>query len=200
LPPTVGTRIPLGHVGSHRAQGVVSVRPWLLRAALTSAAVQPTVTEIKTLKEEESLPDTAPLPSVSDTRQRLFYTRQITLGELYIGNGLFAEYFLSGTRQRICRVPFDTRQIKVTVTASSDDDGSFAECLLWHLAKRPILPSVCYHGPRQRRLQWAPPPVPVPRALVGTRQRRLFCRVSSGLALGKESSSGPLCQSLCRVP
>jgi hypothetical protein len=62
------------------------------------------------------------------------------------------------------------------------------------------LPSVCYHGPRQRRLQWAPPPVPVPRALVGTRQRRLLCRVSSGLALGKESSSGPLCQSLCRVP
>jgi hypothetical protein len=61
------------------------------------------------------------------------------------------------------------------------------------------LPSVCYHGPRHRPLQWAPPPVPVSRALVGTRQRRLLCRVSSGLALGKESSSGPLCQSLCRV-
>jgi hypothetical protein len=83
-------------------------------------------------------------------------TRQRTLDELYIDNGLFAEYFLSGTRQRICRVPFDTRQRKVTVTALSDGDGSFAECLLWHSAKRPILPSVCYHGPRQRRLQWAP--------------------------------------------
>jgi hypothetical protein len=139
------------------------------------------------------------LPSVSDTRQRLFYTRQRTLGELYIGNGLFAEYFLSGTRQRICRVPFGTRQRKVTVTAPSDGDGSFDECLLRHSAKRPILSSVCYHGPRQRRLQWAPPLVPVPRALVGTRQRRLLCRVSSGLALGKESSSGPLCQPLCRV-
>ena len=115
-------------------------------------------------------------------------TRQRTLGELYIGNDLFVEYFLSDTRQR-----------KVTVTAPSDGDGSFAECLLRHSAKRPILPSVCYHGPRQRRLQWAPPPVPVPRALVGTRQRRLLCRVASGLALGKESSSGPLCQSLCRV-
>jgi hypothetical protein len=126
-------------------------------------------------------------------------TRQRTLGELYIGNGLFAEYFLSGTRQRLCRVPFGTRQRKVVVTAPSDGDGSFAECLLWHSAKRPILPSACYHGPRQRRLQWAPPPVPVPRALVGTRQRRLLCRVSSGRALGKESSSGPLCQSLCRV-
>jgi hypothetical protein len=134
------------------------------------------------------LPDTAPLPSVSDTWQRLCYTRQITLGELYIGNDLFAEYFLSGTRQR-----------KVTVTAPSDSDGSFAECLLRHSAKRPILPSVCYHGPRQRRLQWAPQLVPVSRALVGTRQRRLLCRVPSGLALGKESSSGPLCQPLCRV-
>ena len=116
-------------------------------------------------------------------------TRQRTLGELYIGNSFFAEYFLSGTRQR-----------KVTVTAPSDGDGSFAECLLWHSAKRPILPSVCSRGPRQRLVQWAPPPVPVPRALVGTRQRRLLCRVSGGLALGKEPSSGPLCQYLCRVP
>jgi hypothetical protein len=94
---------------------------------------------------------------------------------------------------------FGTQQRKVTVTAPSDGDRSFAECLLWHSAKRPILPSVCYHGPRQRRLQWAPPPVPVPRALVGTQQRMLLCRVSTGLALGKESSSGPLCQFLCRV-
>jgi hypothetical protein len=70
------------------------------------------------------------------------YTRQRTLGELYIGNSLFAEYFLSGTRQRLCRVPFGTRQRKVTVTAPSDGDGSFAECILWHSAKSPILPSV----------------------------------------------------------
>jgi hypothetical protein len=69
-------------------------------------------------------------------------TRQRTLGELYIGNSLFAEYFLSGTRQRLCRVPSGTRQRKVTVTAPSDGDVSFAECLLWHSAKRPILPSV----------------------------------------------------------
>jgi hypothetical protein len=39
----------------------------------------------------------------------------------------------------------------------------------------------------------------LPSVFVGTRQRRLLCRVSSGLALGKESSSGPLCQPLCRV-
>jgi hypothetical protein len=127
-------------------------------------------------------------------------TRQRTLGELYIDNSLFAEYFLSGTRQRLCRVPFGTRQRKVTVMAPSDGDGSFVECLLWHSAKRPILPSVCSRGPRQRLVQWAPPPVPVPRALIGTRQRRLLCRVSGGLALDKEPSSGPLCQYLCRVP
>jgi hypothetical protein len=29
-------------------------------------------------------------------------TRQRELGELYIGNSFFAEYFLSGTRQRLC--------------------------------------------------------------------------------------------------
>jgi hypothetical protein len=29
--------------------------------------------------------------------------------------------------------------------------------------------------------------------------RQSLCRVSNGLALGKESSSGPVCQSLCRV-
>jgi hypothetical protein len=136
-----------------------------------------------------TLPESAPLPCVSDTRQRLFYTRHRMIGELYIGNSLFAEYYLSGTRQR-----------KVTVMAPSDGDGSFAECLLWHSAKRPILPSVCSRGPRQRLIQWAPPPVPVPRALIGTRQRSLFCRVSGGLALGKEPSSGPLYQYLCRVP
>jgi hypothetical protein len=104
---------------------------------------------------------TDPLPSgkARKTLGKVFAecnTRQRTLGELYIGNSLFAEYCLSGTRQR-----------KVAVTAPSDGDGSFAECLPWHSAKRPILPSVFCHGPRQRRLQWAPPPVPVPRALVG---------------------------------
>jgi hypothetical protein len=39
-----------------------------------------------------------------------------------------------------------------------------------------------------------------PSAHGGTRQRRFICRVSGGLALGKEPSSGPLCQYLCRVP
>jgi hypothetical protein len=115
-------------------------------------------------------------------------TRQRTLDKLYIGNNLFAEYFLSG---RICRVPFDNRQRKVTVTAPSDGDRSFAECLLWHSAKRPNLPSVCYHGPRQRRLQWAPQPVLVPRAFVGTRQRRLLCRVSSDWHSTKSPPVGP---------
>jgi hypothetical protein len=61
------------------------------------------------------------------------------------------------------------------------------------------LPSA-YGDTRQRLVQWTPQPVPVPRALVGTRQMRFLCRVSGGLALGKEPSSGPLCQYLCRVP
>jgi hypothetical protein len=53
---------------------------------------------------------------------------QIGLGELYIGNGFFAEYFLSGARQRLFRVPPSSRQRKVTVTAPSDCDEAFVEC------------------------------------------------------------------------
>jgi hypothetical protein len=113
-------------------------------------------------------------------------TRQRTLDELYIGNRLFAEYILLGTRQRFCRVLFDTRQRKVTVTAPNDGDGSFAECLprhsaktgpvgptasscaesaRRHSAKKATLPSVWWTGTRQRVLQWAPLSVPLPSAL-----------------------------------
>jgi hypothetical protein len=49
-------------------------------------------------------------------------TRQRQLGELYISNGLFAEYFLSGTRQLQ-----GTRQRKVVVTTARNGDGAFAE-------------------------------------------------------------------------
>jgi hypothetical protein len=55
-------------------------------------------------------------------------TRQRKLGELYIGNGFFAEYFLSGTRQRLYRVSTGTRQRKVVVAATSNGDEAFAEC------------------------------------------------------------------------
>jgi hypothetical protein len=41
---------------------------------------------------------------------------------------------------------------------------------------------------------------PLSSASCDTRQRRILCRVSGGQALGKEPSSGPLCQYLCRVP
>jgi hypothetical protein len=39
-------------------------------------------------------------------------------GEQYIGKGFFAEYFFSGTRHRLCRVPHGTRQRKAAVTVS----------------------------------------------------------------------------------
>jgi hypothetical protein len=56
-------------------------------------------------------------------------THQIKIGKLYIGNGFFAEYFLSGTRERLCRLSPSTRQRKVAVTAAGNDDGAFAECI-----------------------------------------------------------------------
>lgn len=55
--------------------------------------------------------------------------RQRELSEQYIDNGLFAEYFLSGTRQRLYRVSVGTRQRKAVVTASDNEDGVFVECL-----------------------------------------------------------------------
>jgi hypothetical protein len=56
-----------------------------------------------------------------DTRQREF-------GEQYIGNGFFAEYFLPGTRQILCRMSLGTRQRKSVVTATGNGDDVFAEC------------------------------------------------------------------------
>jgi hypothetical protein len=55
-------------------------------------------------------------------------TRQRDLGEQYIGNDFFAEYFLSDTQQRLCRVTLGTRQRKAAFTAPGNRDGVFAEC------------------------------------------------------------------------
>jgi hypothetical protein len=55
-------------------------------------------------------------------------TRQKDIGELYIGNDIFVKYFLSGTRQRLCRVSLGTRQRKSAVTAPGNGDDAFAEC------------------------------------------------------------------------
>jgi hypothetical protein len=57
-------------------------------------------------------------------------SRQRGLGELYIDNNFFVEYFLSGTRQR-----------KIAVTMQSDGDEAFPECPIWHSAKNLSLPS-----------------------------------------------------------
>jgi hypothetical protein len=77
----------------------------------------------------KALPESWALPSAWSTRQSLKNTRQRGLGTRCIGKAVFAEYFFSGTRQRLCRVPGSTRQRKATVTAPSDGDGVFAECL-----------------------------------------------------------------------
>jgi hypothetical protein len=69
-------------------------------------------------------------------------TRQRELGELYIGYGFFAEYFLLGTRQRLCWASQGTRQRKVTITAAGNGDGAFVECTRWHSTKSIPLPSL----------------------------------------------------------
>jgi hypothetical protein len=128
-----------------------------------------------------------------------YNTRQRELGEHYIGNDFFPEYFLSSTWQILCRVPVGTRQRKTVVTAPGNGDDAFAECSRWHSAKRLPSPSVlgdtfaechlehlakklplCRVSPactRQRVHQWGPASDSLPSALGGTRQRLLLCRV-----------------------
>jgi hypothetical protein len=67
------------------------------------------------------------------------------LGELYIDNGFFAEYFLSGTRQR-----------KTVVTSTVNGDGAFVTlgkaplCQVLHSAKCPIYPFFLFPPNKQK--------------------------------------------------
>jgi hypothetical protein len=101
--------------------------------------------------------------------------------------------FLSGPRQKLCRVPPSTRQRKVIVTAPSDGDvyRAFADCPPWHSVNSPSLSSLYWTSPRQRRLQWATLLVPLQSAPKGTRQRLPLCRVRARLALSKGAPVGP---------
>jgi hypothetical protein len=96
--------------------------------------------------------------SLENTRQTLCRG----LGEMYIVNGLFAKCIMLGTRQSLCRVTPGTRQRKVTMTATSDGDKAFVECLLvWHLAKEAQMGPTATSMPRvtswhsvARRRRW----------------------------------------------
>ena len=55
-------------------------------------------------------------------------TRQRTHGKKLIGKALFAECLLSGTRQRLCRVPRGHSAKKSDRHGAGPVDGHFAEC------------------------------------------------------------------------
>ena len=55
-------------------------------------------------------------------------TRQRTLGKKLVGKDLFAEYLLSDTRQRLCRMPRGHSAKKSDHHGASPVDGGFAEC------------------------------------------------------------------------
>jgi len=52
-----------------------------------------------------SLPEFLALSSASGTRQSPYCTRQRPFSKNGVGETVIAEYHLSGTRQRLCRVP-----------------------------------------------------------------------------------------------
>jgi hypothetical protein len=92
---------------------------------------------------KRSLPETVVLPSVWSTRQNLENTRQRRLGELYIGNDFFAEYFLFAECYSVLGKEKPSSRYQVTEYVPSAhrvtlDKGSlFAECpLYWHSAKK----------------------------------------------------------------
>jgi hypothetical protein len=107
-------------------------------------------------------------------------------------------HVLHDTRQRLpfCRVSAGLALDKPPGPFASP----FAECSKRHSAKALSLPSTSWTSSRQREHQWTPLPVSFSSALRGTRQRFSLYRVPAGLALGNGSTSGLLCQSLCRVP
>jgi hypothetical protein len=111
----------------------------------------------------QSLPESSALPSVWSTRQR-------DLSEQYIDNGFFAEYFLSGTRQSLCRVSLNTRQRKAAVTAPGNRDDAFAECSRWHSANKLSL-AECH--------------------LIHSAKMLPICRVSTSLHSTKGLPAGP---------
>ena len=56
------------------------------------------------------------------------YTRQWALDKQFIGKDLFVECTLSGTRQRLCRVPIRHSAKKSGRDGERHRDGGFAEC------------------------------------------------------------------------
>jgi hypothetical protein len=155
----------------------------------------------------KALPETDALSSAWSTRQSLENTRQTLCRVWHLAKKsrwhVHRQWFL-------CRVLFVRHSIKtlpsvIQYSAKKScrhdaSDSDCTECLLyWHSAKAPSLLSVYCIGSRQRSTSWVPLLVPLLRVFGDTRQRIPLCWVPYGLALGKGSTSGPLCQFLCRV-
>jgi hypothetical protein len=96
-------------------------------------------------------------------------TRQRKLGELYIGDDFFSEYFLSVTRQRLYRVLQITRQRKIVVTAAGNGDRTFTSVLDNTRQRVSFLSSAQRTSTRQRGHQRVHLSVPLPSALGVTR-------------------------------
>jgi hypothetical protein len=110
-------------------------------------------------------------------------TRQRGLDEQYIDNRFFAEYFLSGTWQRLCRVLFIGHSAKTLPSTFYRALGKdFAEC---HsvLGKEKSL---------SRRL--VTKTAPLPSVLGDTRQRDYLCRVSPNTLGNEITSLSSVCQ------
>jgi hypothetical protein len=114
------------------------------------------------------------------------------LGELYIDNGFFVEYFLSDTRQILCRVSSDTRKRKAIITAPGNDDRACAECPQsdTRLTLCPVstILTLNKEAPRRQRLTLCRVSTVLALSMEAPRrQRHTLCRVSTVLILSKEA-------------
>jgi hypothetical protein len=99
-------------------------------------------------------------------------TQQTVHDKKIIGKDLFTECFLSGTRQRLCRVPRQHSAKKSCHDEADNVNGYFAECpTAGHSAKKKIK-ILCR--------------VPLCVALGKEKNLKILCRVPLCVALGKE--------------
>jgi hypothetical protein len=140
-------------------------------------------------KDYNAMLDTAALPSASSKKHSANFLSSVTLGKKDSMNCTSTTASLPSI---FCRA-LDKVFVKWQLALDNEKSSSWRQVMVTE-----SLMSVCYPGKEGSTGPLLP--VPLLRAPVGTLQSGLLYRVSDGWALGKGGSSGPLYQSLCRVP
>jgi hypothetical protein len=140
-------------------------------------------------KDYNALLDTTALPSASPKKHSANFLSSVTLGKK---DSMKCTSTTASLPSIFCRA-LDKVFAKWQLALGNKKSSSRRQVMVTE-----SLMSVCY--PSKEGSTGPLLSVPLPRAPVGTLQSGLLCRVPDGRALGKGGSSGPLYQSLRRVP